>query len=72
MLEKLKHGVIRALLTLARPQIERWLETRALYVSKQRREELAKQFGVPPELVDTLYQTVRAKALTELRKIWSE
>jgi len=72
MLKKLEHGLTRALLALARPKIERWLDTRVLYVSKQRREELAKQFGVTPELIDAVYQSVRARALTELRKVWSE
>jgi len=72
MIAKLKHGLIDALLRLARPKIERWLDTRVLYISKKQREELAKRFGVPPELVDAVYQTVRTRALDELNRIWSE
>ena len=72
MIAKLKHGLIEALLRLARPKIEHWLDTRALYVSKQQREELAKRFGVTPELVDAVYQMVRARALSELNRIWSK
>jgi len=72
MIAKLKHGLIDALLRLARPKIERWLDTRVLYVSKKQREELAKRFGVAPELVDAVYQTVRTRALDELNRIWSK
>jgi len=72
MIEKLKHGLTEAMLQLARPKIKRWLDTRVLYVSKKQREELAKQFGVAPELVDTVYQTVRTRAFDELDRVWSK
>jgi hypothetical protein len=72
MIEKLKHGLTEVLLRLARPKIERWFDTRVLYVSKKQREELAKRFGVAPELVDAVYQMVRTRALDELNRVWSE
>jgi hypothetical protein len=72
MIAKLKRGLVDALLCLARPKIKRWLDTRVLCVSKQQREELAKQFGVTPELVEAVYQVVRTHALDELNRVWSK
>ena len=72
MTEKLKHGLTKIAVRLVRPYLVRWVDTRVLYVSKTKREELAKRFGVPPELVDAVYQSVRSKALTELHKVLEE
>ena len=70
MIAKLKHGLTEALLRLARPKIERWLDTRVLYVSKQQREELAKRFGTSPETIDAINQAVKTRAIQEFHKFW--
>jgi hypothetical protein len=68
MIAKLRHLVLKALLRPLRASLEQWLETRALQLPRNAREELAKQFGTTPETIDAVNQTLKTYAIREFRK----
>jgi hypothetical protein len=70
MIAKLKHSVWKALLRPLRASLEQWLETRALQLPRNAREELAKRFGTTPETIDAVNQTIKTYAIQEFRRFW--
>jgi hypothetical protein len=70
MIAKLKHSVWKALLRPLRASLEQWLETRALQLPRDAREELARRFGATPETIDAVNQTLKTYAIRKFREFW--
>jgi len=68
MFRQLKHSVFKAVLRPLYAQLEQWLETRALQLPRDTREELAKLFGTPPETTDAINQALKTRAIEEFHK----
>jgi len=70
MFGQLKHSALKTLLRPIRAQLEQWLGTRALQLTRSDREELAKRFGTTPETVDAINQALKTRAIEEFHKFW--
>jgi len=70
MFGQLKLSVLKAVLRPLCASLEQWLETRALQLPRDAREELAKRFGTSPETIDAINQALKTYAIREFRKFW--
>jgi len=70
MFGQLKHSAVKAVLRPFRALLEQWLETRALQLPRNTREELAKRFGTSPETIDAISQALKTRAIQEFHKFW--
>jgi len=70
MFGQLKRSVLKAVLRPFRALLEQWLETRALQLPRDTREELAKRFGTSPETVDAINQALKTRAIEVFYKFW--
>ena len=68
MFEQLKHLVWKIALRSLHASLEQWLETHALQLPRNTREELAKRFGTSPETIDAINQALKTRAIQEFHK----
>jgi hypothetical protein len=72
MFGQLKQLVQKTARRQLRASLIEWLETRALQLPRNTREELAKRFGTTPETIDAINQAVKTRAIQESHKFWEE